>query len=88
MNLVFSANGWADYVFWQFNDRKLLQKINALIDDACRSPFSGLGKPEPLRGDLSGHWSRRISGEHRLVYRVAGSGPDQSLIILQCRLHY
>jgi toxin YoeB len=88
MNLVFSANGWADYVFWQLNDRKTLQKINSLIQDACRSPFAGLGKPEALRGDLSGHWSRRITGEHRLVYRVAGSGAEQSLIIFQCRLHY
>ncbi len=67
----------------------MLLRLNALIEDARRSPFKGLGKPEPLKGDLSGWWSRRITGEHRLVYRVAGEpGEDQRIDIVLCRYHY
>jgi toxin YoeB len=66
----------------------MLARLNALIQDARRSPFRGIGKPEPLRESLAGWWSRRIDGEHRLVYRVQGNGADQVLEIMQCRYHY
>ncbi len=88
MKLVWTLNAWDDYEFWQASDPKIMLKINDLIRSAKRTPFSGPGKPEPLKGDLAGFWSRRISGEHRFVYRVAGSGDDQRLEILQCRFHY
>jgi toxin YoeB len=80
--------GWGDYLHWQAADPGLLERINELIGDAARSPFKGVGKPEPLKGDWSGWWSRRIGGEHRLVYRCTGSGADQRLEIAQCRYHY
>lgn len=76
--------GWADYLYWQKYDRKVLQRVNELIRDAQRSRFSGLGKPEPLRANLRGCWSRRVAREHRLVYRVEG----ETLIVMQCRFHY
>jgi len=69
MRLTFTESGWADYVWLQENDRKLLKRINLLIRDIVRSPFDGIGKPEPLKGDLSGRWSRRINHEHRLVMK-------------------
>ncbi len=84
MRLLFSEQAWEDYLWWQDHDRKTLERINALIKDACRSPFQGIGKPEPLRGDLSGWWSRRITQEHRLVCRAL----DGMLHIAQCRYHY
>ena len=84
MKLVFSGTAWEDYLHWQATDKKLLQRINALIKECQRSPFQGIGKPEPLRGNLAGWWSRRIDHEHRLVYRVA----DGDLQIAQCRYHY
>lgn len=84
MKLLFTEQGWNDYVHHQEHDRKLLARLNALLRDCTRSPFSGIGKPEPLRGDLSGWWSRRISDEHRLVYRVR----DDQIEIAQCRFHY
>lgn len=84
MKIAFTESGWDDYLWFQEYDRKLLKRINLLIKDASRSPFEGIGKPEPLKGDLSGHWSRRITDEHRLVYTVT---PDQ-LIIIACRFHY
>lgn len=84
MRLTFTESGWADYVWLQENDRKLLKRINLLIRDIVRSPFDGIGKPEPLKGDLSGRWSRRINHEHRLVYEVTPNG----LIIIACRYHY
>jgi toxin YoeB len=84
MRLLFSGQGWEDYLWWQARDRKTLERINALIKDASRNPFQGIGKPEPLRGDLSGWWSRRITQEHRLVYRAM----DGTLQIAQCRYHY
>ncbi|PGH55247.1 Txe/YoeB family addiction module toxin [Azospirillum palustre] len=88
MKKVWTDGAWEDYLHWQKNDRALLRKINDLIRDAERNPFSGLGKPEPLKEGLAGWWSRRITGEHRLVYRVTGSGDAQALEILACRYHY
>ena len=84
MNIVFHASAFDQYVEWQRLDRTLLAKINRLIAECQRHPFEGTGKPEPLRGDYSGWWSRRIDREHRLVYRVAGN----VLEIAQCRSHY
>lgn len=88
MKLIFSGRSWSDYLFWQENDSKIAVRINELIKDAMRSPFQGLGKPEPLRNELAGLWSRRINEEHRLVYRVTGKGDQQALEIASCRFHY
>ncbi|MCK2053581.1 Txe/YoeB family addiction module toxin [Methylobacterium sp. 37f] len=87
MTLVWSDHAWDDYLHGQAADRTTLQRITVLIGEARRHPFQGVGKPEPLKGHLKGWWSRRMTGEHRLVYRVAGQGPDQALEILQCRWH-
>ena len=84
MKLVFHARAWEDYLHWQATDAKLLMRINSLIKECIRTPFTGTGKPEPLRGPLSGWWSRRITQEHRLVYRAT----EDSLFIAQCRYHY
>ena len=84
MKVAFSERGWAHYLYWQETDRKQLARINRLIKECLRHPFEGTGKPEPLRGDLSGFWSRRIDRQHRLVYRVT----DTALEIAQCRYHY
>lgn len=84
MKFIFSERGWEDYQYWQAHDRKILERVNALIKEATRSPFSGTGKPEPLRGNLAGYWSRRITQEHRLVYQPSEKG----LLIAQCRYHY
>lgn len=84
MNLTFTEAAWEDYLWFQYNDKKLLKKINSLIKDIQRSPFEGIGKPEPLKANLSGYWSRRINTEHRLVYRVT----EESLLIVACRFHY
>ncbi len=75
---------WEDYLFWQTTDRKMLKRVNELIRQCQRTPYEGIGKPEPLRGNLSGWWSRRIDQEHRLVYRFE----DKKIYILQCRKHY
>lgn len=89
MRVHFSAEAWADYRHFLQSDPAILGRVNTLIEDVARSPFTGIGKPEPLRGALSGWWSRRISGEHRLVYRVEGKpGTDQRIEILACRYHY
>ncbi len=88
MKIVFTPNSWEEYEFWQKNDVQMVEKINELIRNAKRSPFQRLGKPEPLKGDLAGFWSRRISGEHRFVYRVSGPPNRQQLEIIQCRFHY
>ena len=88
MRLLWSDEAWQDYLFWQQNDKKILQAVNDLIKDIRREPFRGLGKPEPLKHALAGWWSRRITGEHRLVYRVYGKAPAQILEIIQCRYHY
>ena len=84
MRLVFSKNSWEDYLSWQSEDKKILKKINELIKDIERSPHEGLGKPEPLKYDLAGLWSRRIDREHRLVYQVSGN----DILIYSCRYHY
>ncbi len=76
--------GWEDYLYWQQEDKKILARINELIRDTMRNPFVGIGKPEPLKSNLKGWWSRRITQEHRLVYCVE----DKVLIIMQCRFHY
>jgi toxin YoeB len=88
MQVAFTDHGWNDYLYWQDNDSDILQKINELIKEIKRSPFKGIGKPEPLRGNLAGYWSRRITGEHRLVYRVHGAADEQTLKIIQLRFHY
>ena len=72
MNLVFSEQAWADYLYWQGQDKKTLKRINELLKEIKRTPFEGMGKPEPLKHALAGYWSRRINEEHRLVYRVEG----------------
>ena len=84
MKVTFHDEGWDDYLYWQTHDRKLLAKIHTLIKECSRTPFTGTGKPEPLRGEFSGWWSRRINEEHRLVYRKTEDG----LLIAQCRYHY
>ena len=84
MRFVFSERAWEDYLYWQATDPKLLARLNALIKECSRMPFSGTGKPEPLRGQLSGWWSRRLTQEHRLVYKPSADG----LLIAQCRYHY
>lgn len=88
MQLAFTEDAWADYLYWQENDRKTLARVNDLLRDTLRNPFSGIGKPEPLKGSLKGFWSRRINQEHRLVYRVTERGADQVLVVAQCRYHY
>jgi toxin YoeB len=89
MKVVWAPGALADYRKWQVQDPKMADKINRLIADIKSSPFSGIGKPEPLKKDMAGLWSRRIDKEHRLVYRVAGKkGLEQRLEILQCRFHY
>ncbi|VVN48554.1 Toxin YoeB [Pseudomonas fluorescens] len=84
MNIEFTAQGWEDYLWFQHNDKAALKRINLLIKSIQREPFDGLGKPEPLKHNLSGFWSRRITAEHRLVYAVA----DDLISIVMCRYHY
>ena len=84
MQLLWNEDGWEDYLWWQTQDKKTLRRLNTLIRDMQRSPFEGLGKPEALKGDLSGWWSRRIDDENRIVYRVR----DNALVIASCRSHY
>jgi toxin YoeB len=84
MNLLFTDEGWEDYLFWQTSDKQKLRKINQLIKDIKRTPFTGIGKPEPLKHSLQGCWSRRIDDEHRLVYEIQ----DGVVWILSCRFHY
>lgn len=88
MKIVFRADCWREYVAWQAEDPKIVTRINTLIGECQRHPFVGTGKPEPLKRNLTGWWSRRITGEHRLVYRVTGSGDTQGLEVLSCRFHY
>ena len=84
MRIVFSKNAWEDYTNWVVENRKMLRKINELIKDIQRTPFEGKGKPEPLKYDLAGLWSRRIDLEHRLVYSVK----DKEILIYSCKYHY
>jgi toxin YoeB len=88
VKIVFSDDGWEDYQHWVASDPKTLARLNGLMEECRRSPFRGTGKPEPLKQDLKGWWSRRIKAEDRLVYRVTGKDGDQMLEIIQCRLHY
>lgn len=82
--ISFTADGWEDYLYWQIQDKQILKKINKLLKECQRDPFLGTGKPEPLRNELSGTWSRRITEEHRLVYLVY----DEEIRISACRYHY
>ncbi len=84
MNVSWSDDAWEDYLYWQKNDRKILKRINQLIKSAQRTPTEGIGKPEPLKHERSGYWSRRINQEHRLVYKHT----IETLFIVQCRYHY
>lgn len=84
MHLIWADEAWDDYLYWQGEDRKTLRKINELIKDIIRHPFNGIGKPEPLRGDFSGFWSRRIDGKNRIIYRVTEDGIE----IASCKTHY
>jgi len=88
LKVLFSDDGWDDYLYWNSHDRKAHERLNVLIEECRRTPFRGIGKPEPLKGDMSGFWSRHITGEHRLVYAVEGKGAGQCLTIIQCRYHY
>ncbi|MBK8347836.1 MAG: Txe/YoeB family addiction module toxin [Saprospiraceae bacterium] len=82
--LTWHISAWEDYLYWQDNDKDNVKKINGLLKDILRNPFSGLGKPEPLVGNYKGYWSRRISQEHRLIYKVE----DKMIIVASCRFHY
>lgn len=84
MNKLFTDNGWKDYVYWETEDKKTLKRINKLIDDINRNGNEGIGKPEPLSGDLAGFWSRRINDKDRLIYKIEGD----DICILACRYHY
>jgi toxin YoeB len=84
VKLIFSEHAWDDYLYWQRTDRKILQRINTLIKESQRAPFEGIGKPEPLKHGMSGYWSRRITDEHRMVYKVDAD----ALFIAQLRYHY
>lgn len=84
MKLIFSESAWDDYLYWQKTDKKVVKRINQLISDIQRSPFEGVGKPEPLKHALSGYWSRRIDSEHRIVYRTN----DDAVFVAQLRYHY
>ena len=88
MKIQFSRDAWEDLQHWIATDHKTLQKILNLLKECQRTPFSGTGKPEPLRNELKGWWSRRITQEHRLVYRVSGAAENQTLEIAACRNHY
>jgi len=84
VKIIFTKNSWEDYISWQSEDKKMLRKINELLKDIQRTPFEGKGKPEPLKYDLAGFWSRRIDREHRLVYQVS----KNEILVYSCRFHY
>jgi toxin YoeB len=84
MKLIFVDESWEDYLYWQKNDKRILGKINDLLKDISRRPFDGIGKPEALKYKYKGLWSRRIDGEHRLIYQVR----DEEILIVKCRFHY
>jgi len=84
MNLIWSTSSWEDYLYWQKVDKKVVRRINELVKSCIRTPFEGIGKPEALKEDLQGYWSRRITSEHRLVYKC----DDDRLFIAACRYHY
>lgn len=82
--ILFTEQAWQDYLYWQTQDKKTLKRINQLLEDIERNGYSGIGKPEPLKGNFSGYWSRRIDDTHRIVYRLSG----EFIEVLQCRGHY
>ncbi|QDV31609.1 Toxin YoeB [Planctopirus ephydatiae] len=84
MKLIFAEAAWEDYLYWQQHDRRMVERINKLVKEIVREPFTGIGKPEPLKHALAGFWSRRITDEHRIVYRIDGN----ALLIAQLRYHY
>ncbi|MBF6355832.1 Txe/YoeB family addiction module toxin [Nocardia higoensis] len=84
MKITFTSAAWEDYLWWQAQDRQVLKRLNRLIDDISRNGHEGIGKPEPLRQNLSGYWSRRVTSEHRVVYAIE----DDTVIIVACRFHY
>jgi len=84
VRVIFSEHSWEEYLYWQKTDHKMVQRINALIRDIQREPFEGIGKPEPLKHALSGYWSRRVTDEHRIVYKVE----DGAILVAQMRYHY
>lgn len=84
MKLIFSEEAWEDYLYWQKSDKQVLKRINLLIKEVIRTPFEGIGKPEPLKHALSGYWSRRINDEHRMVYAIQ----EDALLLAQLRYHY
>lgn len=89
MNIEFTSHGWEDFNYWLDYDEDVVEKIKELVKSIRQEPFKGIGKPEPLKYGLKGFWSRRITGEHRLVYTVSGKkGIDQKCLIIQCRFHY
>ena len=88
MRIAFDRDGWDDYLHWQATDAKVLARLNAMLAECMRDPFRGTGKPEPLKKNLAGWWSRRLTSEHRLVYRVRGEGEGQAIEVLACRYHY
>ena len=88
MRVVWSEASWEDYVWWQSQDRRILKRINTLIKDIARNGNEGIGKPEPLKHGFHGYWSRRITDEHRLVYKFAATGDDVEVRIAACRYHY
>ena len=84
MNLIFADEAWEDYLYWQKTDKKILKRINTLIKEIKREPFDGIGDPEPLKYNWSGYWSRRITKEHRIIYKIT----KNAVLIAQCRYHY
>ncbi|RJQ40476.1 MAG: Txe/YoeB family addiction module toxin [Nitrospiraceae bacterium] len=84
MKLIFSENAWEDYLYWQNTDKQILKRINELIKDIQKNKYKGIGKPEPLKHNLSGYWSRRINNEHRLIYKIE----EDKIMIAQLRYHY
>lgn len=88
LRVEFTPTGWADYCHWVHADPKIVERIHELIKDVARDPFKGIGKPEPLRHDLAGCWSRRINAEQRLVYAITGDRKERKVVILMCRYHY
>jgi len=88
MKILFAKESLKDYRYWEANDQKIFKRINRLIQVCKVTPFRGLGKPEPLKQNLTFYWSRRITHEHRLVYKISGKGTDKKMIIIQCKYHY
>ncbi len=88
LRVEFTPTGWEDYSYWTAADPEVVKRIHELIKDIGRDPFKGIGKPEALRHELAGCWSRRINGEHRLVYTITGDKKDRKVIVLMCRYHY